>query len=79
MKRFILILLALMILASPPPSNAFPVLKWAWDGVANAFGLDRGPVPKVVPKRHPADCDEYTKKIPKHTYRPNFHIQAEGF
>ena len=65
--------------AMPASSHAFGLLKFVWDGVANQLGMDRGPVPKVIPKRRPPNCDQYGKRIPRHVYVPSYYMQAQGF
>lgn len=79
MRKKILILLILSSLLAPQTSHAFGLLKYLGDMVANQLGLDRGPIPKVIPKCRGSECDEYSKNIPKHVYAPSFHLQAEGF
>lgn len=79
MIRIILILLLIFTLSAPQASHAFGLLKYLGDMVANQLGLDRGPIPKVIPKCRGAECDEYRNSIPRHVYTPSFHLQAEGF
>ena len=63
----------------PAVSHGFGLLKYLGDAVANQLGLDRGPIPKAVPKCPAAQCDPYLKRLPPHVYFPSFHLQAEGF
>jgi len=79
MIRIMLIILLLVALAQPAPSHAFGILRWAWDGLSNQLGLDRGPVPKVIPRIcHPA-YDPRSNRDPLNARIPPFYIQAEGF
>ncbi len=79
MRSYILIPILVMCISLPTSAHAIGILKYAWDSVANQLGLDRGAIPKVLPKCDVPRCDRYGKRIPKHAYRPNFHLQAEGF
>jgi hypothetical protein len=79
MTRFILICLVCFALITPSPANAFGFMKYIWDGINNQLGLDRGEIPKVKQRCRFADNKQYEKRIPRHTYRPVFHLQAEGF
>jgi len=78
-KITVLILMILLVIVPAAPAHAIGLLKYTWDMVANQLGLDRGPVPKVIPKRHVPEWDKYGKRIPRHAYFPSFHLQAEGF
>jgi hypothetical protein len=79
MFRIILILVVILSVSAPQTSHAFGLLKYLGDMVSNQLGLDRGPIPKVIPKCRGEECDEYRSNIPKHVYTPSFHLQAEGF
>lgn len=78
MKTRILIGIIILALICPSTSHAFGFFRLVFDAFSNQLGLDRGPIPKVPPKQPP--CGDPNKcPDPKHAYRINFHIQAEGF
>jgi hypothetical protein len=79
MKYITMLLLILCLCTTPATAHGFGLFKYVWDGVANQFGLDRGPTPKVIPKRPPLPCNKYENRRPLHAYAPSFHLQAEGF
>jgi hypothetical protein len=79
MIRYLLICIICMALISPSSADAFGIMKYVWDAVNNQLGLDRGEIPKVKQRCRFADNKQYEKRIPRHTYRPVFHLQAEGF
>lgn len=79
MIRNLLIIIVIVILAQPVPSHAFGILRWAWDGLSNQLGLDRGPVPKIIPKIHHPKYDPRNNRDPLNARIPPFYIQAEGF
>lgn len=79
MRLSVVFLLIIAVMALPAGAHAFGVLKYTWDAIANQFGLDRGPIPKVMPKDDPFQYDKYRSQMPKHGYFPAFHLQAEGF
>lgn len=72
-----LIIMAIVLsLMCPATSNAFAILKYVFDGVANQLGLDRGPVPKSLPKASP---DPRGGSLAKRPDSSHIYIQAEGF
>jgi hypothetical protein len=76
MKTKILIGIVLISLSLPASSHAFGLLKYIFDAVSNQLGLDRGPIPKTLPKP--------PTPPPGHPGAPNpnangVYIQAEGF
>ena len=79
MARFILIYFIIIAILVPSSADAFGLMKYIWDGINNQLGLDRGEIPKVKQRCRFADNKQYEKRIPRHTYRPVFHLQAEGF
>ena len=79
MIRFLSICIISIALVSPSSADAFGLMKYVWDGINNQLGLDRGEIPKVKKRCRFADNKQYEKRIPRHTYRPVFHLQAEGF
>lgn len=69
---------------NPGSSNAFGLFQYAYDGIKNQLGLDRGPVSKVVPNDDPNNpyCHPGAPNVlaPKpHPDRNRMVIQAEGF
>ncbi len=76
MKAKILIAILILGLACPAASQAFGLLQYVFDGIANQFGLDRGPVPKAMPKLPP---DPHHGSLNKHPDAHRIYIQAEGF
>ena len=79
MKGKSLIFLIIVLASISGNAHAFGLLKYIWDGVSNQLGLDRGPIPKVISQPCPSKCDSYRSRLPKHVYRPSFHLQAEGY
>lgn len=80
MKMRIIALLVAVLIVFPGTSHAFGLLRWAFDAVANQLGLDRGPIPKVIPQNPPPDVA--TGKVPNVQPHPDarkIYIQAEGF
>jgi hypothetical protein len=76
MKAKFLIAILILGLACPAASQAFGLLQYVFDGIANQLGLDRGPVPKVMPKLPP---DPHQGPLNKHPDAHRIYIQAEGF
>ncbi len=73
-----LIVVAIVIsLMAPAQSHAFGLLRYLFDAVSNQLGLDRGPIPKVVPPPPTAQI----KGLPmnQHPDAQRIYIQAEGF
>lgn len=80
MRYIIMILLAVFIVTSlPAPSHAIGLFKYLFDAVTNQLGLDRGPIPKTLPKYPPHRRDAYGNPIPDHASPRGLHLQAEGF
>jgi hypothetical protein len=78
MKTRIIMAFLILIIACPTVSHGFGLLRYVFDGISNQLGLDRGPIPKVVPGAR-ADFDP-TKPPPlRHPDAHRIHIQAEGF
>ncbi len=79
MKTKMLIVLVLFTMILPPVSHGFGILRYAYDAVVWQLGLDRGPVPKVMPKPvppgSPPGCFPPERPYPTQ----NIYIQAEGF
>jgi hypothetical protein len=79
MKYIILFSLVFILSGTPATAHGFGLFKYIWDGFNNQLGLDRGPIPKVIPKRAVLPCNDNVTKRPLHAYAPTFHLQAEGF
>jgi hypothetical protein len=79
MKVITVVLLAALVFGLPTMSHGFGLLKYIFDGVSNQLGLDRGPIPKVVPKTPPYHPLPGTGAPIPHAESPQIHIQAEGF
>lgn len=79
MIRNIVIVLALICLFNPSAAHSFGVLRWGWDGIRNQLGLDRGPIPKVLPKICYPGFDPRDNRNPLNARIPPYYIQAEGF
>lgn len=79
MRIGFLIMILVVTMACAPASHGFGILRYAYDAIANQLGLDRGPIPKVVPKPNPQDCPPQPHFPGKHPDADRIHIQAEGF
>ena len=79
MKIIMWLIIIILAMTTPGPAHAQGFFKYVLDAVANQLGLDRGPIPKVMPKSRPHQWDKYGNRIPPHVYLPEFHLQAEGF
>ena len=79
MRYIILIVILIITMATPGTSQAFGVLRWAWDGINNQLGFDRGPVPKRDPRLWRAPGCPPDNKRPITYVPPGFYIQADGF
>jgi hypothetical protein len=79
MKTKMLIVVILVGMVLPPVSHGFGLLRYIYDATINQLGLDRGPVPKVMPK--PVVPGPHSNCLPAdRPYRTqNIYIQAEGF
>jgi len=78
MKTKIIIAILILSLSFPAASHSFGILRYLFDAVANQLGLDRGPVPKTLP-RTPPPPSPYGPHVDKHPDAYKFYIQAEGF
>ena len=77
--KILLVILALTLLV-PAVSHGFGLLRYTFDAIANQLGLDRGPIPKALPRNLQADfCPDGYVLPPKHPDMNRIHIQAEGF
>ena len=80
MKIRIIALLVAALIVFPGTSHAFGLLRWGFDAVANQLGLDRGPIPKVMPQNPPPDVPNGKAPVgPQHPDAKKIYIQAEGF
>jgi hypothetical protein len=79
MKIKLLIIITVVSIAIPATSYGFGLLRWGWDAVANQVGLDRGPIPKVIPKIGQPKPDPRDRWRASYARYPWFYIQAEGF
>lgn len=79
MKTRILIAVMVLSLIVPPVSHGFGLLRYAFDAIANQLGLDRGPIPKVVPKPDPKAPGLHQSATDKYPRPTGVYIQAEGF
>lgn len=77
--RKMIIVLAILAAMQPMPADAFGLLQWAWDGISNQLGFDRGPIPKIIPKICHPNYDPRNNRDPLTARMPPFYIQAEGF
>jgi hypothetical protein len=77
MKTKIILGIVLISLSMPASSHAFGLLRYIFDGISNQLGLDRGPVPKTLPKSPPLNPSGQPLAKNPDSYR--IHIQAEGF
>jgi hypothetical protein len=78
MKAKILIALLVLSMACPQVSHGFGLLRYIFDGISNQLGLDRGPIPKVVPPGPQADHGQNPPPV-RNPGDHKIHIQAEGF
>ncbi len=79
MKVGIIILVVVLTMALSPASQAFGLLRYVYDGISNQLGLDRGPIPKVIPKLGQPAAPPGAPPLGKHADVSRIHIQAEGF
>ena len=79
MRAAIIIIVVAVTMAMPPASQAFGLLRYIFDGVSNQLGLDRGPIPKVLPKRCQPATPPGAPPPGKHADVSRIYIQAEGF
>ena len=78
MKTKILVVILILGLSYPATSHAFGILQYTFDAIANQFGLDRGPVPKAMPKVPPPYVGPNGPVNP-HPDAHRIYIQADGF
>jgi hypothetical protein len=83
MKIKLLALVIVALISFPATSHAFGLMRWGFDAVANQLGLDRGPIPKVIPNYPPSDVPSKhghnLPNLPNHPNGTRIYIQAEGF
>jgi len=81
MKKILAIILLVGIMACtfPASSHAFGLLRVIFDGIANQVGLDRGSIPKVVPKPAPQPVDPAGTPLPRNPESQGAFIRAEGY
>ena len=79
MTAKILIVTLVLALICPSVSDAFGLLRYTFDAIANQLGLDRGPIPKALPKTPPADFHPQGPSPNKYPDVNRIYIQAEGF
>ncbi len=81
MKLKPLLLVLMLLLLTPSFSFGFGLLQYVFDGVKNQLGLDRGPIPKVLPYNNPHDPYGRSNPQPNKMNRDGnrFVIQADGF
>ena len=81
MKSKLFVLILAMLMLTPNVSFGFGFFQYVFDGVKNQLGLDRGPIPKVLPQENPHD--PYGRATPHpgkfNADRNRVVIQAEGF
>jgi hypothetical protein len=75
--KILLVILALMMMV-PAVSHGFGLLRYTFDAIANQLGLDRGPIPKALPRNLQADFNPSPCPVPPPDLQ-RIHIQAEGF
>jgi hypothetical protein len=79
MKTKIVIGILVVMLGFPAASHSFGLLRYVFDGIANEFGLDRGPIPKAIPKAPPPGYNSSDPAAIRHPDAHRIYIQAEGF
>ncbi len=75
----ILIGMLVCFLVCPSVSHAFGLLRYTFDAVANQLGLDRGPIPKTLPRTPPGALYPHGSLLNKCPDGRRVYIQAEGF
>jgi hypothetical protein len=75
----VLIVVLVLCLVCPSASNAFGLLRYTFDAIANQLGLDRGPIPKAPPKTPPTGFHPQGPAPNAHPDANRIYIQAEGF
>lgn len=79
MKTKIVIGILIVTLSFPASSHAFGLLRYVFDAISNQFGLDRGPIPKALPKAPPPSCGPSGLAGSASPESRRIYIQAEGF
>jgi hypothetical protein len=81
MRKCIIVVITLVMFSVPSVCFGLGILQYAFDGIKNQLGLDRGPVSKVVPEDNPTDpyCRPNPLAGKLHPDRNRMVIQAEGF
>jgi hypothetical protein len=80
MKTRILLTVLVLMLLIPTASHGFGLLRYTFDAIANQLGLDRGPIPKTLPRNLQADFHlPGQPPPPSHPDLNRIYIQAEGF
>ena len=79
MKTKILIAILIFGILCPGTSHAFGILRYTFDAIANQLGLDRGPIPKVLPPPPPPPGHDPNGAFSRHPDANRIYIQAEGF
>lgn len=80
MKTRALALAIAVMICFPGTSHAFGIMRWTFDAIANQLGLDRGPIPKIIPNNPPSDVpSRHGHNIPGDPNAERIYIQAEGF
>lgn len=81
MRSKLLVMVVVLVMGAPNLSFGFGLLQYVFDGVKNQLGLDRGPIPKVLPQENPHD--PYGRHNPHagkfNPDRNRVVIQADGF
>lgn len=81
MRKSIIVVIMVVMFAVPNVSFGFGLFQYAFDGIKNQLGLDRGPVSKVIPEENPNDpyCRPNPLSGKIHPDHNRMVIQAEGF
>ena len=79
MKSKIILVAIILLMTTPAHSHAFGLLRYLYDGLANQLGLDRGPIPKVLPTGPPLGFKPCASQQAIHPDAYRIYIQAEGF
>lgn len=79
-KTIAALVVAFMVAATfPGSSHAFGILRVIYDGIANQLGLDRGSIPKAVPKTNLQVPSQMGAPQPRTPESHGAYIKAEGF
>jgi hypothetical protein len=79
MKTKILIGIILITVICPPSSHALGLFRYVFDGITSMLGLDRGPIPKVLPQAPPPGTPPQNPPPVRQDPEARIHIQADGF